>query len=336
MLRLSALDQSPVRSGATPADAIRETLELARAADRLGYHRYWLAEHHSTPALAGPSPEVLIPQVAALTTGIRVGSGGVMLQHYSALKVAESFRVLEALYPGRIDLGVGRAPGSDQVTAMALASGEAPRVDDFAQKVADLLGFLHGDLPPDHEFAKILAMPTGPTAPEVWLLGSSDASASMAAHFGTAFSFAHFISADGGPEVTRAYLRAFKPSPRLAAPLASAAVFVVCAERAEDAERLAQSRDLHIVRLYTGRSGRYPSVAEAEAYQYSPREWAIVEHARRRRVAGTPAQCRERIEALAADYGVDEVVVVTITESWETRRRSYELLAGAFGLTPRG
>ena len=336
MLRLGVLDQSPVRSGATPAEAIRETLALARATDRLGYHRYWLAEHHSTPALAGPSPEVLIPQVAAMTTGIRVGSGGVMLQHYSALKVAESFRVLETLYPGRIDLGIGRAPGSDQVTARALAGPLGGGIEDFPDKIADLLGFLHGDLPPEHPHAGVLAMPTGPGAPEVWLLGSSDQSAAMAAHFGTGFSFAHFINAEGGAAVTRAYAGAFKPSPLLAEPRASVAVFVVCAPTEEDARRLAQSRDLFIVRLYTGRLSRYPTVAEAEAYQYSPREWAIVEHARRRRIAGTPPQCRAGLEALAAEYGVDEVVVVTITESWETRLRSYALLAEAFGLTPRG
>ena len=335
MLRLGVLDQSPVRSGATPAEAIRETLDLARAADRLGYHRYWLAEHHSTPALAGPSPEVLIPQVAAITSGIRVGSGGVMLQHYSALKVAESFRVLETLYPGRIDLGIGRAPGSDQLTARALAGPLGGGIDDFPQKVADVLGFLHGDLPPEHRYGALLAMPTGPTAPEVWLLGSSDQSAMLAAHFGTGFSFAHFINAVGGAEVTRAYARAFKPSPAMAEPRAGVAVFVVCAPTEEEATRLAQSRDLFIVRLYTGRSSRYPTVAEAEAYRYSPREWTIVEHARRRRVAGTPAQCRARLEAVAAEYGVDEVMAVTITESWETRLRSYELLAGAFELSPR-
>src|SRR6185503_14251983 len=334
MLRLSALDQSPVRSTNTPADAIRETLELARAADRLGYHRYWLAEHHSTPALAGPSPEVLIPQVAAVTSGIRVGSGGVMLQHYSALKVAESFRVLETLYPGRIDLGIGRAPGSDQFTARVLAGGGGG-VEDFPRKLADLLGFLHGDLPAEHPYASLLAMPTGPTSPEVWLLGSSDQSAILAAHFGLGFSFAHFINADGGAEVTRAYARAFKPSAAMPEPQASVAVFVVCAPTEEEATRLAQSRDLFITRLYTGRSSRYPTVAEAEAYTYNAREWMIVEHARRRRVVGTPAQCRERLEALAAEYGVDEVVVVTITETWETRLRSYELLAGAFELTPR-
>jgi luciferase family oxidoreductase group 1 len=335
MLRLGVLDQSPVRSGGNPTDAIRETLALAQATDRLGYHRYWLAEHHSTPALAGPSPEVLIPQVAALTSGIRVGSGGVMLQHYSALKVAESFRVLETLFPGRIDLGIGRAPGSDQMTARVLG-GAVGGVEDFPRKLSDLLGFLHGDLPAEHPYAGILAMPTGPSAPEVWLLGSSDQSAILAAHFGAGFSFAHFINADGGAEVTRAYTASFKPSAAMAEPHASVAVFVVCAPTEAEAIRLAQSRDLFITRLYTGRLSRYPTVAEAEAYEYSPREWMIVEHARRRRVVGTPEQCRARLEALATEYAVNEVVVVTITETWETRVRSYELLAGAFELTPRG
>jgi luciferase family oxidoreductase group 1 len=332
MTRLSVLDQSPVRSGAAPADAIRETLALARRCDELGYTRYWLAEHHSTPALAGSAPEVLIGQVAAMTSGIRVGSGGVMLQHYSALKVAENFRVLETLYPGRIDLGIGRAPGSDQLTARALGGG-APEF--FPRQVQDLVAFVHGELPPEHPFAKVRAMPTGPTAPELWLLGSSDQSAALAAHFGAAFSFAHFINADGGAEIMRAYAREFKPSPWLATPQASVAVFVVCADTHAGAERLAQSRDLFVARLYTGRGGRYPTVAEAEAHEYTAWERQIVEHARGRRVAGTPAECRERLEALAADYGVEEIVVVTITETVETRRRSYELLAEAFELTRR-
>ena len=333
MTRLSVLDQSPVRSGATPADAIRETLALARRCDELGYTRYWLAEHHSTPALAGSAPEVLIAQVAAVTSRIRVGSGGVMLQHYSALKVAEAFRVLETLHPGRIDLGIGRAPGSDQLTARALGGQGAPEF--FPRQVQDLVAFVHGELAPEHPFAKVRAMPTGPTAPEVWLLGSSDQSAAMAAHFGTGFSFAHFINADGGAEITRAYAREFKPSAWLATPQASVAVFVVCAETHAEAERLAQSRDLFIARLYTGRGGRYPTVAEAEAHDYTPWERQLVQHARGRRVAGTPAQCRERLEALAREYGVDEIVVVTITETAETRRRSYELLAEAFALSSR-
>src|SRR3989440_365597 len=201
--------------------------------------------------------------------------------------------------PGRSDLGIGRAPGSDQMTASALVSGDMPRVDDFPQKIADVLGFMSGTLPPEHPFARVLAMPTGPSLPAVWLLGSSDQSAAMAAHFGTAFSFAHFINADGGGEVTRAYTQAFKPSAILAEPCASVAVFVVCAESHDVAERLAQSRDLFIARLYTGRGGRYPTVAEAEAHEYTPWERQIVEHARGRRVAGTPDECRERLEAPA-------------------------------------
>jgi luciferase family oxidoreductase group 1 len=334
MLRLGVLDQSPVRSGGTAADAIHETLDLAEACDRLGYSRYWLAEHHSTPGLAGSSPEVLIGQVATRTSRIRVGSGGVMLQHYSPLKVAESFRVLETLFPGRIDLGIGRAPGSDQLTARALRDDGSPEY--FPQQVADVVGFLHGALPEGHPYAPVLAMPTGPTAPEVWLLGSSDQSAAIAAHFGVGFSFAHFINEEGGPAVTRAYRRSFRPSAWLSEPRASAAVFVVCADTDAEAQRLAKSRELFIVRLYTGRPGRYPSIEEAETYPYSGRELAILQHAKRRTVAGTPEQVRERLEALAAEYQADELIVVTITHDPKARRRSYELLARAFGLTEAG
>ena len=330
MLRLGVLDQSPVRSGGTAADAIHETLELAQVCDRLGYSRYWLAEHHSTPGLAGSSPEVLIGPVAARTARIRVGSGGVMLQHYSPLKVAESFRVLEALFPGRIDLGIGRAPGSDALTAQALRADGSP--ERFPEQVADLLGFLHDALPEGHPHAKVLAMPTGPTAPEVWLLGSSDQSAAVAAHFGVAFSFAHFINDAGGAEVTRAYRRRFRPSAWCAAPRASAAVFVVCADTEAEAQRLARSRDLFIVRLYTGRPGRYPSIEEAEAYPYTGHELAIVHHARRRTVAGAPEQVREQLEALRAAYEADELIIVTITHDPKARRRSYELLAQVFEL----
>jgi luciferase family oxidoreductase group 1 len=331
MLLLSVLDQSPVRTGKTPAEAIKETLELAQAADRLGYRRYWLAEHHSTAGLAGSSPEVLIGPVAARTSRIRVGAGGVMLSHYSALKIAEQFRMLETLFPGRIDLGLGRAPGSDRLTARALNHG-APGLEDFPQQIADLLGFLHDDVPPEHPFAGVRAMPAGPGAPEVWLLGSSDEGGALAAHFGTAFAFAHFINADGGAEVTRAYVAGFRPSPYRSAPRASVAVFVVCADTEGEALRLAKSRELFIVRLYTGRTGPYPSVEEAEAYPFSSRELAILAHARRRTVAGAPEQVRERLLHIAAQFGVDELVVVTITPDAQTRLRSYELLAAAFDL----
>jgi luciferase family oxidoreductase group 1 len=331
VMRLGVLDQSPVRSGGTAADSLAETLDLAQLCERLGYHRYWLAEHHATPALAGSSPEVLIGQVAVRTARIRVGSGGVMLQHYSPLKVAENFAVLETLFPGRIDLGVGRAPGSDQLTARALqplASGH----DDFPEKVRDLLGFVHGTLPAGHPFARVRVTPSPPSTPEMWLLGSTDQSAALAAHFGTGFSFAHFINADGGAQVTRAYEAAFRPSPWLAAPRASAAVFVVCADTEAEAQRLARSRELFIAWLYTGRSRPYPSPEEAERYPYDDRERAIVAHARARSIAGAPEQVRDRLRALAADYRVDELVVVTITHDPKARRRSYELLAQVFEL----
>ena len=331
-MRLSVLDQSPIRSGGTAADAIQETLELAQVCERLGYHRYWLAEHHSSRGLAGTSPEVLIGQVAARTSRIRVGSGGVMLNHYSALKVAEQFRVLETLFPGRIDLGIGRAPGSDQRTAWALANGSGRDIEQFPQQIADVVAWLHDRLPDQHPFGGVRAMPAGPSAPEVWLLGSSDASALYAADQGLAFSFAHFINADGGPEITRLYRERFSPSPELTAPLASAAIWVVCADTEEEARRLARCRELSLLRLYTGRYGPFPSVEEAETFPYTPRDLAIIEHARGRTLAGTPDVVREEMEAMARVYGVDELVVVTITHDFKARVRSYELLADAFGI----
>ena len=337
MLTLSVLDQSPVRSGGTAADAIRETLELAELADRLGYRRYWLAEHHSTGGLAGASPEILIGQIAARTSAIRVGAGGIMLSHYSPLKVAEQFRMLETLFPGRIDLGLGRAPGSDQLTARALAYGRGViGPEHYPRQVADLITWLDNTIPDDHPFAGVKAMPRGPGMPEVWLLGSSDESAMIAAHFGTAFAFAHFIVSDGSVEAVRAYRESFRPSALLSAPRATAAVFVVCADTEAEAARLAKSRELFIVRLYTGRGGPYPSVEEAESYPYTPRELAIVEHARRRCITGTPEQLGERLTAFATEHGVEELVVVTITHDPKARFRSYELLADAFALSRRG
>jgi len=332
-MRLSVLDQSPIRSGGTPADAVRETLELAQVCDRLGYHRYWLAEHHSSPGLAGASPEILIGHVASRTSRIRVGSGGVMLNHYSALKVAEQFRMLETLFPGRIDLGIGRAPGSDQRTARALAHGPgALGIEHFPDQIGDLLGWLHDRLPSGHPFAGVRAMPAGASAPDVWLLGSSDASALYAAHFGLAFSFAHFINAEGGPEVTRAYRERFQPSEVRAAPEASLAVWVVCAETQEQAGQLEKCRQLGLLRLYTGRYGPFPSVEEAENFAYTTRDLAIIEHLRGRTTAGTPEQVRDGLSAMAEDYGVEELVVVTITHDFKARIRSYELLADVFGL----
>ncbi len=336
MVRLSILDQSPVRSGGTAADAVRETLQLAEAAERLGYHRYWLAEHHSHSGLAGPSPEILVGQVAARTKEIRVGAGGIMLSHYSPLKVAENVRVLETLYPGRIDLGIGRAPGADRLVSRALADGGRYfGAENFPQKVSDLLGFLEGELEQGHSFERVRAMPEGPTAPEAWLLGSSDQSAILAAHFGCAFSFAHFINNYHGPQVMAIYRDNFKPSARLEAPLGSIGVFVFCSEDEEEAHRHAASRGLFFLRIRQGAQTGVPTPEEALSYPYTDAERAFAEETINRTIAGTPDQVKERMLKLGEEFGVDEFVVVNQCSDFQFRLRTYELLAEAFKLPPR-
>jgi luciferase family oxidoreductase group 1 len=337
MLKLSVLDQSPVRQGVTPRDALFETIELARHVDALGYSRYWLAEHHSSPGLAGSAPEIMVARVASETSHIRIGSGGVMLSHYSALKVAEQFRMLEALYPRRIDLGIGRAPGSDQLTAIALQHGPgALGIEHFPNQISDLLGFLDNRLPADHPFARIRAMPMGETSPEVWLLGSSDQSAIFAAYFGCAFSFAHFINDEGGPEIMDAYRQRFQSTERLANPQGSIGVFVVCADTEAEARRLAASRDLWRLRQRQGILAPFPPPEDALAYPYNPAELRLVEYHRQRQIVGGPEQVKQQLLALAEAYAVDEVVVLTICHDFAARKRSYALLAGAFGLERPG
>lgn len=337
MIALSVLDQSPIRAGGTPAQALADTVALARACDRLGYRRYWVAEHHASGGYAGTAPEILIGAIAAATGTIRVGSGGVMLSHYSSLKVAEQFRVLEALYPGRIDLGIGRAPGSDQRTAMALTHGAGMRrTEHFPHQVNDLIDYLDGGVPEGHPFHGVPAMPVVDTAPEVWLLGSSDQSAMLASYFGCPFSFAQFIAGSGGEAVMHAYRNGYRPSARHPQPQASVGVFAICAETDVAAERLALSRALWRVRRETSPDiPPFPSDEEAQAYVFSEREQAILARYRNRQVVGSPATVKARLEAIAEAHGVDELVVVTITHGFAARLRSYELLAEAFQLTPR-
>ena len=334
-LALSVLDQSPIPDGSTPADAVRMTLELAQLCDRLGYRRYWLAEHHASEALAGTVPEVLICRVAALTTRLRVGSGGVMLPHYSALKVAESFRMLETLFPGRIDLGIGRAPGSDQRTARLLQpSGQPLGIEHYPYQVRDLIAWLHDALPENHPAHGVIAQPMGESAPDVWLLGSSDDSAALAAHFGLPFCFAHFITPDGGAEITQAYTKHFRPSALHPEPRPMMALSVMCATTDEEADRLAMSRDLWAMRLRTtGQPGPIPSLEEALAYPYSESERDYMARLRRRTAVGSPATVRAALELQAAAYGVGEIMAVTICHDFAARLRSYELLAHAFGMS---
>jgi luciferase family oxidoreductase group 1 len=333
-LPLSILDQSPIRAGGTPREALNESIELACAAERWGYFRYWLAEHHSSPGLAGAAPEILIARIAAATKTLRVGSGGVMLSHYSPLKVAEQFRMLEALYPGRIDLGLGRAPGADWRTTQALAFDRVPRgADLFPRQVSDLLGFLEDRIPTDHPSAGIYASPHEVTMPEPWFLGSSDQSALVAAYFGCAFSFAHFINAEGSVAVLGDYRANFRPSPWLKAPRSSLAVFALCAETEAEAERLAKTRDLWRLRLDQGKLSTVPSLEEAEAYPYTDEERARIAFNRRRYVLGDPAQVKAKLVTLAEAHQADELVIVTITHDFASRLKSYELIAREFGLS---
>lgn len=330
MLKLSVLDQSPIREGGTAAQAIRETLALARAVDALGYHRFWLAEHHNTSGLASAAPEVLIPLVAAQTSRLRVGSGGVMLTHYSAYKVAEVFRTLEAMYPGRIDLGLGRAPGSGHRPALALArGGSRMSLEHYPQQIFDLLGYLGDDLPDDHPFHDIRATPVAETMPAVWLLGSSAESAMLAGEMGLAYSHAHFINAATTAQSLEIYRRCFRPSPWLAQPQVSLGVSAVCAPTEEEAIRLSWSRY-----CWRFRHGAVPSVETALAFEYSPAELDYIEYSRPRAAIGDPQQVSEKLKTLATEFEADELVLLTITYDFVHRVRSYRLIAEALALEP--
>jgi luciferase family oxidoreductase group 1 len=339
-LRLSVLDQSPISEGATGAQALANSVDLARLADALGYHRYWVAEHHGTPMLACASPEALIGPIGALTSRIRVGSGGVMLPHYSPLKVAETFSMLSGLFPGRIDLAVGRAPGTDATTMFALQRDRrhvAP--DDFPDQLAELLAYLGNSLPAAHPFAALASLPGLPERPEPWLLGSSAQSGVWAAQLGLPYAFADFIN-PGGVEFAARYRREFKPAAWRPAPEVIVAVWVVCAETDEDARRLAASAVMSFKLLQRGRLIPVPPVDRAirflENEQSMGGSAATLEATEpgrgrtRRRIVGSQATVKAGIESVAREYGADEVMVVTITYDHAARRRSYELVADAF------
>ena len=305
-------------------------MALARRADQLGYHRYWLAEHHAIAALADPCPEVLLARLGAETTRIRVGTGGVLLPYYSAFRTAESFRMLEALYPGRVDLGIGRAPGGDARTAQAVGGGRIPDAERFPQQVWELVAHLDGTLPEEHPFKRVRVQPEVPTAPEVWLLGSSDYSGALAAQLGLPFSFAHFINPRGGEQVTAFYRANYRPSQREPVARTMVCTFAICGESDEDAERLAAAIDLRRVHMALGVDSPMPTLEEAVRHSYTAEERQYVIAQRARAVIGGPERCRREIEAMAARYGADEVMVLTITGDYASRLRSYERLIGAF------
>src|SRR4051812_6864276 len=328
-VRVSVLDQSPISEGATGAQALQNTIDLAGLADRLGYHRYWVAEHHGGPMLAGPSPEALIGPIAAATERLRVGSGGVMLPHYSPLKVAETFSLLSGLFPGRIDLALGRAPGTDPVTTFALQRDRRQAApDDFPQQLAELLGYLDDNLPSDHPFARLAGvLPGRPETPEPWLLGSSPQSAIWAGQLGLPYAFADFINPEGA-EIAALYRERFTPSPTLAEPRVAVGVWAIAAAEGEEAERLAASSRMAMTLLRRNRLIPVPPVEKALRFLAQDDGAPF----RRRALLGTPATVRAGIEEVAASYGAEEAIVVTITYEHAARRRSYELIAEAFGL----
>jgi luciferase family oxidoreductase group 1 len=333
-LALSILDQSTIASGRSAPDAIRETLALAKLADQWGYRRYWLAEHHNSASHAGAAPEVLMAAIAATTQRIRIGSAGIMLPHYSALKVAEQFKVLEAIAPGRIDLGVGRAPGSDGRTAFALNPDAAQAADRFPQQVQDLMGWLGDGLPESHPFRMVRAQPEGPTRPDVWILGSSDFGAQLAAYFGLPYCFAHFITdGRGSAEAMALYREGFRAHPgvpgRLAAPQGAVAVFAITADTEAEAFRLFRSRELWKLSRDRGIFPALPSVAEAEAYDYAPAELAKLERNRAQALVGAPEQVVAKLRALATAHGVEEIAILTACHDPAARQRSFRLLAEA-------
>jgi luciferase family oxidoreductase group 1 len=334
---LSVLDQSPIAQGSTGADALRNTLDLARLADELGYHRYWVAEHHGGPMLAGPSPEVLIGPIAAATQEIRVGSGGVMLPHYSPLKVAESFTILAALFPGRIDLGLGRAAGTDPLTTFALQRDRRQAApDDFPQQLGELLAYFDDALPGDHPFRHLAAtLPGRPELPVPWLLGSSEQSGIWAGELGLRYAFADFINPSGS-EIAKLYRQRFVPARDLQAPRIAVAAWVLCAPTDEEAKHLASSSQMTFTMLRRGQL--IPVPPPETAVDFLAREGLTTESGAipgRRGIIGSPETVRAGIETLASDYGADEVIVVTITYDHAVRRRSYELLAEAMSLEPR-
>jgi luciferase family oxidoreductase group 1 len=338
-LSLSVLDQSPIRQGGTAAQALHETVELARAVERLGYKRYWVAEHHNTGSFAGTAPEILIGQIAAGTSTIRVGSGGVMLSHYASLKVAEAFRVLTAFYPGRIDVGIGRAPGSDPRTALALSYPRSPAdLDAFPQQVEDLLGYLNQAMPADHPFAGIEAQPGPPMpAPEVWLLGSSDYSARLAAALGLPFAFADFFgnAGDIGPQVAELYRRQFRPSAYLQAPKLTVAVHVICADTDEQAHHISASMRLAVARLRTGAPGS-GLLPPDEAARQATDTWsdAFVARFTKHFVEGSPEAVRDQLLDAADRYSTDDLTIATNCHSFQDRLRSYQLVAEACATVP--
>ena len=334
-IHLGVVDQSPIRKGGSAAQALTESVSLAQIAEKLGYERYWVAEHHNSGGYAGTAPEILIGQIASKTTTIKVGSGGVMLSHYSAFKVAEVFRLLDAFYPKRIEIGIGRAPGSDQLTAAALSYPKYPMdIQQFPQQVVDLIGHLSETLDKEHPFINIKVQPGDAPSkiPDVWLLGSSDYSARLAAELGLPFSFADFFgtTAGHGPQIAELYRKQFKPSGYLLKPQLSVALNVMCADTEEKAEYITSSRNISRINSIKGIREPMISPEEATNILLTPSEIQHLENVNSNQIIGTKESVKEKILSSSEKYETDHINIVSNCYYFQDRVNSYTLVAESF------
>ncbi|WP_112181016.1 LLM class flavin-dependent oxidoreductase [Paraliobacillus zengyii] len=326
-MRLSVLDQVPISQDSSPEEALDNTVKLAKMTENLGYTRYWVAEHHNTNGLASSSPEILMTRLAGATSSIRIGSGGVLLPQYAPLKVAENFRMLEAMYPNRIDLGLGRSPGGSNETRLALTDHIKKSMSSFPRQLEELYGFLHDDLPKNHPFHTVKASPRTKTNPPIWVLGLSERGATNAANIGAGFTYGHFINPTKGKETIATYKEKFKPNKNFDEPHVAVCIFVICSQTKEKAEELALSQDLWLLRVEKGIGTRVPSVEEAKKKVYTESEQMIIDKNRKRCIIGTPETVKKQLEDIQVSYGCNEFMIITNIYSFEEKVNSYRLLA---------
>ncbi|RXT13660.1 LLM class flavin-dependent oxidoreductase [Ammoniphilus sp. CFH 90114] len=335
-MKLSILDQSPISSGSTARQALYESMNLAQLGEQLGYTRYWIAEHHDIPGLACSSPEVMLGYVGANTKHIRLGSGAVLLPNHKPYKIAETYNLLANLFPGRVDIGIGRAPGGSAEASMALSDNFLEQVRKLPESLKDLLHFIHEDFPSDHLFSKISASPLPPIPPEVWLLGTSEKSAILAAEYGIAYAFGQFMSEKDGSLIMKTYIENFKATNRLQQPITIVAVSAICADTTESAEELALSELTWKMQMAKGEGKTgIPSIEEAKQYLGRNGEKEQLKDMRKLMVIGNPREVKDQLSQIQTLYQADEIMIVTITHRFEDRLRSYELIAKELWGNPR-
>ncbi|MFD1038803.1 LLM class flavin-dependent oxidoreductase [Virgibacillus byunsanensis] len=335
-MKLSILDQAPISSGTSAQDALKASIELAKQADKAGYTRYWIAEHHDMSGLACPAPDIMLGIIGSQTSTIRIGSGAVLLPHYKPYKVAEAYNLLATLYPNRIDLGIGRAPGGSAEATMALSTNFLENVRKMPEILDEMLQFLHSNFPKEHLYAKVAPSPVPPIPPEPWLLGTSQKSAVLAAEKGMQYAFGHFMSDQDGPLIVEKYRKMFlEHNEGNKHPKALVAVSVICAETTEEAEELALSSLIWKLKEDKGDREGVPTIKEAKAYTFTDDEKEIVQSMREKIIVGNPTKVKHKLQELKDKYQTDEFMIVTITHSYEARRKSYELIAQEIGLKKR-